>query len=1215
MPSNTRNRLPERRFHLTQRICAGTAGAVFSLVCGVSSAQVNISNVPLVASVGEVHPFLVLTPSVEWPTINSVANLDSTYSPSTRYVGYFDSGKCYDYAYHEDESERHFFPVSLTSDRTCNNDYWSGNFLNWVATQTVDPFRLALTGGYRVRDTVEETWLEKARHSGQGGTSIYPNRSLSSGVLHGATPIGADSVHFRIEGRGNQMHFRLNSSSVGDTADAFASPDEVETDKTYAVSVRVKVCDPDVGLETFCQLYRDEVQGIDIWKPEGLLQEYSERIQVATFGYLNDHATLRDGGVLRARKKWIGPRKPDGDSMVGNAKAEWDAATGVFLRNPDPADAASTNAAIEDSGVINYINKFGQMTDHNHKSKDPVSELYYAATRYLRGLGDVSAYSQLSGTAEQRYRLADGFPVITDWDDPVPQWCQPNAILGIGDIYTHRDKNLPGRTRSNDEPSMPPEVSEDDWIDVHEATQEVAKLEGITINTPFTGRENSAYMVGLAWRANLGDMRPDLAGGPVRAQTYWLDVLEEQSLEGMARNQFALAAKYGGMRLPPDVDSDNPPTSIPEHWWHTNGETLTPFGSNGKNQASFKRPDNFFLAGDAEAMVDSLRQAFAQIVADTTGSSAALAIDGAAIDDGARIYQVTYNTGVWTGELLAFDLDPNTGAPASSASWRATQQMPQDHADRNIHVHTGQSGSYQTFEWSNLGSAQQTAIGSEKVLEYLRGDASGETRNEGDFRNRTTPLGDIVHSQPVFVGAPDPEVYADRNFAGASGHAAFAASQSNRRPVVYVGSNSGMLHGFDADTGEEIYAFVPNAAIEAGMGDLADPTYEHRYFVDGDLTVADVYDGSAWRTVLVGSMGRGGRAVFALDITDPDNVQFLWERSGSQVPALGNVLGKPFIAPVNTNDWRVLIGNGPNGSNGDAALITLDVLSGSATTINMGQSGQNGLMGIEVWDSDDDGYFETVYGGDLKGNLWKVDVVSGTKLRLFTAVDRSGDPQAISAPPIAAFDPLQEETWVFFGTGQYLNQADVNDMQVQSWYGLIDDNSTIVGRSDLLQRFITSEDIVDERDVRTVEVGDASQITNKSGWYIDLLANNNADGERMIIANQLFQRALIGTTRIPDSSDPCSPAGRGFVYAIDPFTGARLRSSFFLVGPDELPFDGLGFSSPPSQPVFVNPTAEGAGPRMLTSLEDGRIADDDVQPSGTHTTQSRRMSWRELVGD
>ncbi|HEX7720071.1 MAG TPA: hypothetical protein VF389_09705, partial [Woeseiaceae bacterium] len=158
------------RTPLIRRVSNGVAAAALSLlVC--SPAMAEVAQSPLYLGGGNVPGNLTLVPSVEWPTINSVANLGN-YTETRRYAGYFDSNKCYVYVYNNNESLRHFNPVRFhaRNDHRCTNaNEWSGNFLNWAATQTIDPFRSVLTGGLRVRDTNNETWLEKARHDGQGG--------------------------------------------------------------------------------------------------------------------------------------------------------------------------------------------------------------------------------------------------------------------------------------------------------------------------------------------------------------------------------------------------------------------------------------------------------------------------------------------------------------------------------------------------------------------------------------------------------------------------------------------------------------------------------------------------------------------------------------------------------------------------------------------------------------------------------------------------------------------------------------------------------------------------------------------------------------------------------------------------------------------------------------------------------------------------------------
>ncbi|MFC6475543.1 hypothetical protein ACFQDN_01400 [Pseudomonas asuensis] len=230
-----------------------------------------------------------------------------------------------------------------------------------------------------------------------------------------------------------------------------------------------------------------------------------------------------------------------------------------LVKNPNPADAASTGNGVADSGVINYLNKFASMPYQTNpvayktiKSLDPVSELYYAAIRYFKNQGNVPAYSNLTGSTQaDRYAQADGFPVITNWQDPINYSCQKNVILGIGDTNTHRDKNLPGPTSSVDEVSpKPPEVVADTTVNVVTATAKVGSLEGVNLretSSSYTGRSNSAYIAGLAYDSHTVDLRPNMSGKQTLS-TYWVDVRENQSLAGRASNQYWLAAKYGGLK-------------------------------------------------------------------------------------------------------------------------------------------------------------------------------------------------------------------------------------------------------------------------------------------------------------------------------------------------------------------------------------------------------------------------------------------------------------------------------------------------------------------------------------------------------------------------------------------------------------------------------------------------------------------------------------------
>src|SRR5213075_3208382 len=221
---------------------------------------------------------------------------------------------------------------------------------------------------------------------------------------------------------------------------------------------------------------------------------------------------------------------------------------------------------------------------------DPVSELYYAATRYLRALPPIDTYSNLNlryttaaGVATtagvDRFNLTDGFPVITRWEDPYEYACQNSAILGIGDVYTHKDKNLKGNTASTtNEPPMPAAVSSDPMInDVPWWTQKAYSLEGVAYNVPLnSGLNNSPYMVGLAYYAHTQDLRTQVnMPGKQRISTHWVDVREVQKIEPRIRNQYWMAAKYGGFTLPgedttdpsDDYNSLTNTTPLTSSWW------------------------------------------------------------------------------------------------------------------------------------------------------------------------------------------------------------------------------------------------------------------------------------------------------------------------------------------------------------------------------------------------------------------------------------------------------------------------------------------------------------------------------------------------------------------------------------------------------------------------------------------------------------------------
>jgi hypothetical protein len=127
---------------------------------------------------------------------------------------------------------------------------------------------------------------------------------------------------------------------------------------------------------------------------------------------------------------------------------------------------------------------------------------------------------------------------------------------------------------------------------------------------------------------------------------------------------------------------------------------------------------------------------------------------------------------------------------------------------------------------------------------------------------RGQPIGAIVGSTPAILDAPSLDPPPDGDYPK------FVQDNKDRRGLVFVGANDGMMHAFDARTGLEVWAFVPFnllpklKAYRDGQGIDA-----FAYFVDSSPKIADVKVDDKWRTYLFFGEGPGGTFYQTLDIT------------------------------------------------------------------------------------------------------------------------------------------------------------------------------------------------------------------------------------------------------------------------------------------------------------------------------------------------------------
>ena len=630
----------------------------------------------------------------------------------------------------------------------------------------------------------------------------------------------------------------------------------------------------------------------------------------------------------------------------------------------------------------------------------------------------------------------------------------------------------------------------------------------------------------------------------------------------------------------------------------------------------------FFNVNNPDQFAAALNATLSSITTASAGSAASGAANSTQLNTGTQVYQALFDSKDWSGELKAFDV--NTGTPAAGTTpaisagtltlaWEASTKLP-THDNRNIYTYdpTASAGSRGlTFKWlDSLTQTQQDYLDTDGHgqwrVNWLRGDQRHEqtTANPGGiFRARTKLLGDIVNSSPVYAGGEDYGYGTLPDAAGGGSYSSFLTTKTSRKPMLYVGANDGMLHGFDVGSGQEKFAYIPNAVFP-NLSTLTSPTYSHHYYVDGISSVGDVYDGS-WRTLLVGATGAGGRAVFALDVTNPAAFgasKVLWEFSNANDADLGYTLAQLPVVRLQNGTWAVIVANGYNSTNGHAVLFVLNALTGAvlkkmdATGVEA-PAGTNGLSSPVVVDTNNDRSVDTVYAGDLYGNLWKFDLsgnadnwaIPGNSPLFVACTDTGTSCSAANRQPITGkpnVGPVGADQngvglMVYFGTGQYFATGDNvvgNNPQVQTFYGLWDKGAAIADRAGLQEQTITYEGVATLACVATstcptgtttttnpivvvsknpvcyaaTSAGCTASSPLKSGWALDLLYSaNGAQGERVVSSPIIRQGYVLFTTLIP-KADPCKYGGDSHFMAVGALSGGESGTAPFGVNGDRV---------------------------------------------------------------
>ncbi|PLY41264.1 hypothetical protein CSZ94_16710 [Janthinobacterium sp. ROICE36] len=1130
------------------------------------------------------------------------------YAPQREYAGYFHARMCYSYPYRSKDGvmlpdlrvATAYFSVLKPADALhgCGGDSFSGNFLNWASSSMFDIVRYALTGGDRVIDEVRKTVLQRAWLPDADGPidffahpAFFPRKFLQAGVA-AATPFAL--AQLAIVSCRNRLLFgdASLSPSAGGSCDA---PGAAATHGVFLA--RVRVCDADEGplRDDLCQAYGKN------YKPVGAVQRHGGRVRVGVFGHLNDApagAGAVYGGVLRAPLAHVGQRRWSAPDFLpqDNADVEWNPATGVYV-----APAAAQGAG-PGGGVIAYINSLGRGNagyPGAYARAAPLAELLYESLRYLQG-------RQASAAVPPALPAIDGgLPVVTAWSDPQTASCQRHVVVSLGDAGMAGDRYVPGnvpatpasngdRARAADGFVAPP-------FDAMAWTHAVGSLEsGGAQGNPAPRPELAAlelladgvggasyHAAGLAYWSHVQALRPGGKNdGLAKGEHYAGDLRQGDQANVPASTSLLLAAKYGGFF---DANGDANP------YKSATGNALEEWSVDGR------WPSHYLPGSDPAALIGGLRAAFA--AADkgslpvTLAGPALMALASGAEEAYWFQTQMRLADGSMTLSRTAFAVAAAGALLAGKPGWRVGGQekaVPDGAPAALRPVYTlDAQGRLMPLVWKRLDAEQRDAFDGgdgqagqgEARLAYLLGKRTHEVGQPGGFlRRRAGSLGVAPYGNLVYVGAPG------LGMPGAD-YGLHRKLLLQRRKILYLGANDGLLHAFDARTGSELFAYLPQALLHFAAA-AASTHYSPGPLLDGAAATAEVLALGRWKTVLGSGMGGGAQGVFALDITDPARFAqdgALWEFTDRDDKLMGNVRAPPSFARINMGGKEgvpayrdfAIVASGYNNHVDDGKdttapasaaaifLLALDKAPGTPWLLgsnyfrlklpvasggghesggdanagaNAGADAMSQALGPPAVVPGSDGALAYLYVGDLQGNIWRLDMAGGPPWKdgqgrklVFVARDVQGRRQPVTQQPSVAYAPGGGYV-LLFGTGKLVEAADTWPAAFlpQSFYAVHDDlrdASPTRSRADLEPRSL-GEAVGGVR----VDGGELRYTGSDAmrGWYLDFL-NTTQTGERSVSSPVLAAGKVLFNTVLP-GRDPCAkPATR--LYVLDVLSG------------------------------------------------------------------------------
>jgi type IV pilus assembly protein PilY1 len=695
------------------------------------------------------------------------------------------------------------------------------------------------------------------------------------------------------------------------------------------------------------------------------------------------------------------------------------------------------------------------------------------------------------------------------------------------------------------------------------------------------------------------------------------------------------AAKNGGTDNPLEIDSGNPGAYDVTKY----GDACTTTDTNA-DPANYPLSGYAFLAEDASQLSKALK-AIAKYIQELSYSFTAPTIPSVRLIDKDVVYISSFTpneTPFWKGNFKAYRLNEDGTLPVdgdgkplnANLLWDGFEIL-KDISPDSRKIYTYASGALKSFIYDNLTNADLDVLSDldrQNLINHIRGGVDVyDVDGDGDITEmRGWKLGDIFHSNVVIVGSPS-QFFKDIGFNEPGG---FYETNKNRTKVIIAGANDGMLHAFNAATGVEEWAFIPNSILK----NLKSMISAHTYYVDSSPKVADVWfysnvtdntkSADEWKTVLVNGLRGGGKQYFALDITDTLSPKYLWEfpkpTDSVTLAKVGQSWSEPAIGRVNIEiggklyeRWVAFIGGGFDSiSNTGRALFVIDIKTGEIIWefSYEDKGGEKNYMTHSLAapptavDINLDGYIDKIYIGDLGGQMWvfdvsKPDTIQWTGKRLFKAPVAGSEKHSIYYQPSVAFD-RDKNLWVYFGTGDRENPKDTSN-PAERFYGIRDDGIEPYPREE--------ENLSDVTSLNTF-----NQDPLKKGWYIKL-EKTGQRLEKVLAKPTIFNRLLYFTTyTYTETADPCSVAGVAKLYVVEYLSGGGALNvddmSDILNPPSDFVYkrsQEIGSGAPSAPVITVNMKGKGS---VIIGTTSGQIYSE---PRFSIPTNKEILYWQEVI--